>query len=197
MYARYSYQQAEKHKREAMLRNLSLNNRLPSAPQSTPEPTIQETRDMFDSELPKESYELIKQAVGKDFKLMELSISDLSVSAIVSTDDKTVSAYSRYRFKPAAEGPGKVNLIGEGKVEENLFTDKNIDLSIIPQMTKDALAKANLPEGKISGARYTYALFRGKNDPPEWSINIISGDGDNFQSKHILYDAKGKFKKIL
>lgn len=196
MWARYSYQRNEQLKREKMLRDLSTYNQ-PKPPLPTPEPTVNETRNMFDSELPQESYELIKQAVGKDFKLMELSLSESSVSAIVSTDDKTVSSYWRAVYTLKVDGPGKVNLIGDGKVEESIFSAKDLDLSIIPKITKDALERVKLPEGKISGARYSYPYFRTKADPPEWSVNIISDKDGNFESKHVLYDAKGKFKKVL
>src|ERR1700760_4949282 len=88
MFARYSYQQSERRRMEQTLDSLARYEREP--PISPPgmvsgppdaEESIEETRDMFTSDLPRESLDAIRSAVGGDFKLMELRFADELVSA--------------------------------------------------------------------------------------------------------------------
>src|ERR1044071_9714867 len=94
MWARYASQKAEQRKREALFRQLSTYSTLPSAAPSTEAPAESpapaEPRSVFDSALPQELFELVRQTVGSDFKLMELRLNEDLNTFTLSTDGKTV-----------------------------------------------------------------------------------------------------------
>jgi hypothetical protein len=197
MWARHSYQQAEKRKREDLFRRLSMHTR-PAEVTPSVEPVPAETRDMFDSTLPQESLEQIKQAVGQDFRLMELWFSEKGASAKISTDGQSVKEYRRWLHKKDIDGPVPVNLIGDGKVEDNLIKLADADLSLIPKLAKEAKERAALPDSKVSSIHFKYSFIRYQGEGPEWSAMVETGKpGENWQNKHVIFDAKGKFKKVF
>jgi hypothetical protein len=196
MWARHAYQQAEKRKREELFRRLSTHSALRAEATPTPEPIPAETRDMFDSTLPQESLEQIRQAVGQDFQLMELWFHDKGVTAKVSTDGQSVKEYRRWLHKKDVDGPAPVRLIGDGKIEDNLMKPGEADLSLIPKLAKEAKEHAALPDSKVSSLRFHYPFIRYKGEGPEWTVMVEAGTpGENWQNKHITFDAKGKLKK--
>jgi hypothetical protein len=198
MWARYSYQQAEKRKREDLFRRLSMHNMKPAETTPSAEPVPEETRDMFDSTLPQESLEQIKQAVGQDFQLMELWFHDKGVAAKVSTDGQSVKEYRRWLHKKDIDGPVPVQLIGDGKIEDNLMKLGEADLSLIPKLAKEAKERAALPDSTVSSLRFHYPFIRYKGEGPEWTVMVETGKpGENWQNKHITFDAKGKLKKVF
>lgn len=202
MWVRYEYDKAEKRKREQLFRTLSMNTYRPaseSAAVPTPDPdAVEETRDIFDSELPQESFDAIRQTIGKDFKLMKVWVSELGVDAVVSSDGETVQEFSRNKGRKNVEGPKPVQLIGGGKLSENLFDMKLVDLSLIPKLTKEAKERAALPEGKVSSVSMYYSIVYYEGEAPEWNVSILSGSPsqNNFEHKTVTFDPKGKFKKV-
>ncbi|HEX7177758.1 MAG TPA: hypothetical protein VF240_21035 [Pyrinomonadaceae bacterium] len=198
MWARYSYQQAEKRKREELFRRLSMHNTLGTEAAPSAEPVVAETRDMFDSTLPQESLEQIKQAVGQDFRLLEVWFHEKGVFAKVSTDGQSVKEYRRSTNKKEIDGPLEVRLTGDGKLEDNLLKLSDVDLSLIPKLAKEAKERAALPDSKASSAGFKLPFIRYEGEGPEWSVMVETGKpGENWQSKHVTFDAKGKFKKVF
>ncbi|HEX8853818.1 MAG TPA: hypothetical protein VF754_10045 [Pyrinomonadaceae bacterium] len=200
--ARYQYQKYEQRKRERLFESLAMHRQTPladaaSTPQATPEETIEEPRAMFDSTLPEESFELIKQAVGKDFKLMALTISETSVSARISTDSEKVEAYEREKNKKTVEGPQSVNLIGSGKLEDSLFKPSEVKFELIPKLVKEALEKAQLPDSKVDNVRFSYPGLRYQNESPEWTVLVTRGRGEGYEWKHVTFHSNGKFKNMF
>ena len=134
MVARYQYDKAEKRKREEMLRSLANMTREAERERlfPTPEPTVEEPRDVLDSTLPQEYLEQIRQAVGQDFKLLDLRVHEMGLSAKVSTDGETVKEYRRWKHRKNVEGPFDVKIIGDGMVGDNLLKPADVDLSLVP-----------------------------------------------------------------
>lgn len=198
MWARYQYDQAEKRKREQMFRTLSdLSRDIGSdRPGPTPEPTVDEPRDMFASTLPQEHLDKIRQAAGQDSKLLFLHVGEMGVSAKVSADGETVSEYRCWKHRKEPEGPFEVKIIGDGKVADNLLKPADVDLSLVPQMAKEAYARANFPDSKVDSAMLQYPLFRRRGQGPEWTVNLSARRGEKWEFKNVTFDAKGKFKEV-
>ena len=198
MWARYSYQQAEKREREELFRRLSTHSTLRTEATPTPEPVPAETRDMFDSTLPQESLELVRQAVGQDFRLLELWFHEKGIFAKVSTDGQSVKEYRRWTNRKEIEGPLEVRLTGDGKLEDNFLKMSDVDLSLIPKMAKEAKERAALTDSKVSSVSFKLPFIRYVGEGPEWSVSVEAGKpGENWQSKHVTFDAKGKLKKVF
>lgn len=198
MWLRYQNQQAEKRKREQMLRTLTeLSRDLGRDPdQPTPEPTVDEPRDMLDSTLPQEYLERIKQAAGGDVKLLFLHVSEMGLTAKVSTDGETVKEYRQWKHKKAPEGPFEVKIIGDGKVSDNLMRPADVDLALVPKMAKEAFERANFPDSKVDGAMLQYPFFRQRGQGPEWTVNLSAKRGEMFEFKNVTFDARGRFKEV-
>ena len=198
MWARYSYQQAEKRKREELFRRLALHTQRPAEAAPSAEPVPAETRDMFDSTLPQESLELVKQTVGQDFRLLELWFHEKGIFAKVSTDGQSVKEYRRWTDRKEIDGPLEVRLTGDGKLEDHFLKMSDVDLSLIPKMAKEAKERAALTDSKVSSADFKLPFLRYEGEGPEWSVTVEAGKpGENWQSKHVTFDAKGKFKKVF
>lgn len=199
MWARYAADRAEKRKREELFRRLSLHTR-PEMLAPTPPPTPEappETRDMFDSTLPQESLDLIRGAVGRDFKLLELSFAEEHVFVKVSADGETVQQYHLDKNRKQVDGPQPVQLIGDGKLANNLYDPAAADLALIPKLSKEALERADLPGAKVTSVRLNYSIIRYAGEGPEWTVFVERGKvNEDWQYKHVTFDAKGKFKRI-
>lgn len=197
MWARYAYQQAEKRKREELFRRLSMHSTRPAEAAPSAEPVPAETRDMFDSTLPQESLELVKQAVGQDFRLLELWFHEKGIFAKVSTDGQSVKEYRRWTNKKEIDGPIEVSLSGDGKLEDHLLKMSDVDLSLVPKVAKEAKERAALPDSKVSSVHFKLPFIRYVGEGPEWTVMVEAGKpGENWQNKHITFDAKGKLKKV-
>jgi hypothetical protein len=61
---------------------------------------------------------------------------------------KTVVQYV-YRGGTVAT-PVPVKLLGAGKLEDNLFPLESVKLAAVPKLTREAKAKANIPEGVVA-----------------------------------------------
>lgn len=203
MVARYQYQKYEQRKRERLLDSLATYRQRQfasePAPTPTPEDVIDERRAMFDSTLPEESFDLIKQSIGQEFKLMELFISESEVRANVSTDSQTVQAYEREKNRKTVSGPESVRIIGgeEGKLGDSLFKQSEINFALIPKLAKEALERAQLPDAKVENIRFSYPLIRYAKESPEWTVLVERGEGANIEWKHVMFHANGKFKDIF
>lgn len=196
MWARHAYQQAEKRKREELFRRLSTHSTLRAETMPTPEPVPAETRDMFDSTLPQESLEQIKQAVGQDFHLLEMWFHEKGVFAKVSTDGKSVKEYRRWTNRKEIDGPIEVSLTGDGKLEDHLLKMSDLDLSLVPKVAKEARERAALTDSKVSSVHFKLPFLKYVGEGPEWSVMVEAGTpGVNWQNKHVTFDAKGKLKK--
>jgi hypothetical protein len=204
MWARYSYQHSERRRMEHTLESLAQYEReYPIAPPGmvveTPteaEETINETRDMFASDLPRESLDAIRSAVGGDFKLMELRFADELVSAVVSTDGESAHQYTLYRGKKKVEGPQAVNLLGDNKLTDSLYELKQADLSLMPKLAKEALERAGLEGARVTSMSFSYPFIRYKGETPEWTVFGERGSPPDWDHKFVTFDAKGKFKSI-
>jgi len=203
MWARYSYEQQKRRKMEETLRSLATYQSAeraksllpPSAP--TPDDRVEEPRDMFDSELPQELLEQVTQKVGKDFKLMELAVTGRGLQANVSTDGATVQQYERPKDRKTVEGPAEVRIVGDGKLTDSLFDPKIVNLSLVPKLAKEAAERAGVPGGKVETARFQYPFIRYRGEGPEWTLYVAGGEGDARQSKFVVFDSKGKFKRVF
>lgn len=162
----------------------------------TPDETVKETRDMFDSDLPRESLEAIRQAVGKDFKLMGLLFDNDYVEATVSTDGQSVQNFTLRRGSKNVEGPAPVNLIGDNPLADSLYELKLADLSLLPKLAREAVERAGIPEAKVTSARFSYEIIRYKGESPTWTFFVERGAPPDWPHKHVTFDAKGKFKSI-
>lgn len=199
MWGRYASEQAERRKREALFRSLSTYSSRPASAEAAAEVKPAEPadpRDTFDAGLLQESFEQVKERVGPEFKLMEVSVGELGFGAHVSTDGQSVQAYRRPKGKRELEGPGKVEVIGEGDLKNSLFDPSAVNLSLIPKLLEDAKERAGIPDGRATSVRFNYPLFRYKGESPEWTVFVESGEGDNWQHKFVTFDAKGKFKRV-
>src|SRR5215212_3143594 len=126
--------------------------RLYPTPTPTPADAFEETRDMFAGvERPRESLEAIRQAVGQDFKLMELRFADERATATVSTDGQGVQQYVLQRGRKAAEGPSPVHLIRDNTLDDRLYEQKAVDLDLLPNLSRDALTRAGIEGARVTG----------------------------------------------
>lgn len=203
MWARHAYEKQKRRKMEDTLRSLATYQSaeraralLPTtAP--TPDDRVEEPRDMFDSALPDELLEQVRQKVGKEFKLMELVLDEKSLQARVSTDGTTVQHYERPKDHSTVQGPAEVKIIGDGKLDDSLYDPKLVNLSLVPKLVKDAAERAGVPAGKVETVRFNYPFIRYKGESPEWTLYVAGGEGDQRQSKFVVFDAKGKFKRVF
>jgi len=206
MWARYSYQQSERRRMERTLDTLARYQREhpivpPGLVEATPsdavaEETFDETREMFTSALPRESLDAIRSAVGSDFKLMKLDFADELVSAVVSTDGQSAHQYTLSRGKKKVEGPQEVNLIGDNPLAESLYEQKQVDLSLMPKLAKEALERAGLEGARVTSMSFEYSFIRYKGETPEWTVFVERGSPPDWDHKFVTFDAKGKFKRI-
>lgn len=199
MWARHASEQAERRKREALFRSLSTYSSRPAASEAPPAPAEPEdARDVFDQTLIDESFNQVRQAVGQEFKLMELSIhSGLGFSANVSTDGKSVQQYRRPKGKKEMVGPGEVQIKGDGDLKDSLFDPSAANLSLVPKILEEAKTRSGLPDAKPEGLRFNYPLIRYAGETPRWTVYVGSGEGEARQSKFVVFDAKGKFKEVF
>ncbi len=204
MWARHSYEQSKRLKMENTLRSLAASfreNERAAEERRAAEARanhVEETRDMFDSALPQESLDLIRQKVGQDFRLLEVWIHDKGVTAKLTTDGKTVSEYRRWANRKDVQGPAPVRIAGGGKLEDVLLKPGDVDLSLVPRLAKEAKEHAALPDSKVSSLRINFPFIRYEGEGPEWSASVETGrPGENWQSKHVTFDAKGKFKRVF
>ena len=199
MWGRYAYQKAEQRKREDLFRRLAMHNRpeslapsAPAAPTPSPDP-----RSMFDSTLPQEAFDLVRQQVGRDFKLMELSFSDSLTTANVCADAETVQQYQFVKEGPRVEGPRPVQIIGGGKLADSLYDPKAADLSLVPKLSREALERAALPDAQVKRVSLSYPIIRYAGEGPEWTVAVERGEvGKDWQYKFVTFDTKGKYKRI-
>jgi hypothetical protein len=203
MFARYSYQQSERRRMEQTLDSLARYERehpiappgmIPATPDS--KESVEETRDMFASELPRESLDAIRSAVGGDFKLMEIRFADELVSAVVSTDGQSAHEYTLYRGRKKVEGPQAVNLIGDNSLAESLYELKQADLTLMPKLAKEALVRAGIEGAKVTSMSFSYSIIRYKGETPEWTVTVERGSPPEWEHKFVTFDAKGKFKSV-
>ncbi|HEV2706080.1 MAG TPA: hypothetical protein VGV59_09155 [Pyrinomonadaceae bacterium] len=201
--ARHQYQKYEQRKRERLFESLAMHRQAPpsyasNTPAATPEETIEEPREMFDSTLPEESFKLIAEHIGKDFKLMGLVITERSVRANISTDSEKVEAYEREKNKKTVSGPQPVNVIGGGgKLEDSLFKPSEVKFELIPKLAKEALEKAQLSDAKVDNVRFSYPGIRYEGESPEWTVLVRRGQGETFEWKHVRFSSNGKLKDIF
>lgn len=199
MWARYASQQAEKRKREELFRRLSTYSRpeqlTPPAP-ATPTPPP-DPRSMFDSTLPQEALDLVRQKVGRDFHLMQLHFGDDLTTIKLSADAETVQQYMFMKDGPRVEGPRPVQLIGGGKLADSLYDPKAADLSLIPKLSREAVERAGLPGATVSSVSFSYSIIRYAGEGPEWTVFVEVGEvNKDWQYKHVTFDTKGKFKRV-
>ncbi|HZT60425.1 MAG TPA: hypothetical protein VFA21_17600 [Pyrinomonadaceae bacterium] len=203
MFARVWYQQSERWRMEQTLDSLAKYEREhPIAPPgvvaATPdaEEMVEETRDMFASELPRECLSAIRDAVGGEFKVMELSFADELVSAVVSTDGQSAHEYTLYRGRKKVEGPKDVNVIGDGGLADSLYELKQADLTLMPGLAKEALKRAGIEGARVTSMRFSYSIIRYKGETPEWTVSVERGSPPDWEHKFVTFDAKGKFKSV-
>lgn len=201
MWARYSYQQSERRRMERTLESLARIEQertlhTQAAADATPADTFEETRDPFQSELPRESLEAIRRAVGGEFKLMELTFAGAFTKAVVSTDGQSAQQFMLYRGRRNVEGPSSVKLIGDDPLADSLFELKDADLSLIPRLTKEAVERAGLEGAKVTSASFAYPIIRYEGESPEWTLFVERGSPPDWEYRHVTFDAKGKFKRI-
>jgi hypothetical protein len=201
LWARHEYEKRKREKMERTLRSLATHTRLAEtratpAGEPTPSEYVEESRDMFGGELPQESFELVKQAAGPDFKLMSIRVSDMAFTADLTTDGESVSRYQKFKIKRDLEAPQPVRLIGSGKLSDSLFKLSEVNLSLVPQLAKDARERSGLADGKINSVSLGYPLLRAPGEGPEWTVYVERGEGEGREYKNVVFDAKGKFKKV-
>jgi hypothetical protein len=200
MAARYYHQKSERERMERTLETLARVQReqrmqsLYPTPTPTPADAYEETRDMFASDLPRESLEAIRQAAGQDFKLMELRFAEGRTTATLSTDGKTVQQFVLARGRRQAEGPSPVNLIGDNPLADSLYEQKAVDLELIPKLAEDAAARSGIEGGRVTSVSFAFEAIRYKGESPVWTVYVERGTPPDWQHKFVKYDAKGKFK---
>lgn len=203
MVARYYNQKWERERMERMINDLARLQReqrmheFYPTPTPTPADAYEETRDMFASDLPRESLEAIRQAAGQDFKLMELRFADDRTTANLSTDGKSVQQFSLRRGRKQAEGPSPVNLIGDNPLDDSLYEQKVVDLELIPKLAQDAVARSGIEGGRVTSVSFSYQAIRYKGESPVWTVYVERGTPPDWQHKFVNYDAKGKFKNLF
>jgi hypothetical protein len=127
---------------------------------------------------------------------MELLFDDDYVQAVVSTDAQSAQQFTLRRSSKNVEGPAPVNLIGDNPLANSLYELKAADLSLLPKLTKEAVERSGIADGKVSSVRFSYELFRYKGELPTWTIMVEHGTPPDWQHKFVMFDAKGKFKNI-
>lgn len=203
MWARYAYQKSERERMERMISDLARVQReqrmlsLYPTPTPTPADAFEETRDPFASERPRESFEAIRQAVGQDFKLMELRFAPEMTTATISTDGKGVEQYVVQRGRKVAEGPSTVNLIGDNPLADSLYEPKAVDLDLMQRLAQDALTRAGIEGGRVTSAKFAYEYVRYKGESPVWTFMVERGTPPDWEHKFVSFDAKGKFKSLF
>ena len=201
--ARHYHQKSERERMERLISDLARvqreqeMQRLYPTPTPTPADAFEETRDMFASELPRESLEAIRQAAGPDFKLMELRFGDERTTATLSTDGKTVQQFTLRRGRKQAEGPSPVNLIGDNPLADSLYEQKAVDLDLIPKLAQDAVARSGIEGGRVTSVSYSHEAIRYKGESPVWTVYVERGTPPDWQHKFVKYDAQGKFKNAF
>ena len=203
MWARHAYQKAEQRKRERMLASLAESFRQGEREKEEKRAAearanhVEETRDIFDSTLPQESLEQIRQKVGQDFRLLEVVVLESGLWAKLTTDGKTVSEYRRWKNRRDIEGPLPVQITGGGELEGALLKPAEVDLSLVPRLAKEAKERAALPDPKVDSVRINFPFLRYEGEGPEWTASVETGEpGKNWQHKYVTFDPKGKFKKV-
>ena len=203
MWVRHSYQKGERLRMERTLAELARVQReqrlMPSAPAGAAPAgaeVVVETRDMFASDLPRESFEAIRQAVGGDFKLMELRFANELTKVLVSTDGQSVQEYVLYRDKRRVEGPKPVKLLGDNPLADSLYEPKAADLGLLPKLAQDALGRAGLEGARVTSVSFAYEFIRYKGESPVWTVMVERGKAPpDWDHKFVTFDAKGKFKR--
>jgi hypothetical protein len=200
MVARHYHQKSERERMERLISDLARvqreqeMQRLYPAPTPTPADAFEETRDMFASDLPRESLEAVRQAAGPDFKLMELRFANELTTATLSTDGQSVQKFSLQRGRKQAEGPSPVNLVGDNPLADSLYEQKAVDLALLPKLAQDAVARSGVEGGRVTSATFAYQIIRYKGESPVWTFMVERGTPPDWQHKFVTYDAKGKFK---
>jgi hypothetical protein len=203
MVARHYNQKAERERMERMISDLARvqreqeMQRLYPPPTPTPADAYEETRDMFASDLPRESLEAIRRAAGQDFKLMELRFGDTRTTATLSTDGQSVQQFTLHRGRKQAEGPSPVNLVGDNPLADSLYEQKAADLELIPKLAQDAVARSGIEGGRVTSVSFAYQIVRYKGESPVWTVYVERGTPPDWQHKFATYDAKGKFKNLF
>lgn len=200
MWARHHYQKSERQRMERMINDLTRlqrEQRLYPTPTPTPADAFEETRDAFASDRPRESLEAIRQAVGGDFRLMELRFGDLLTTATLSTDGKTAQQYVVKRGRKQPEGPNPVNIVGDNPLADGLYEQKAVDLDLIPKLAQDAVARSGIEGGRVTSVRFAYEYVRYKGESPVWTFMVERGAPPDWEHKFVSYDAKGKLKSAF
>jgi hypothetical protein len=200
MAVRYYHQKSERRRMERTLETLARvqrEQRLNPTPTPTPADAFEETRDLFTSERPREALDAIRQAVGRDFKLVELRFSDGLTKALVSTDGQSVQQFLLPRGRRQPDGPSPVNLIGDNPLAHSLYEQKEVDLDLIPKLAQDAVARAGIEGGRVTSVSFSYQVVRYKGESPVWTVFVERGSPPDWEHKNVNYDAKGKFKDLF
>ncbi len=201
MVARHYQQKSERERTARMLDELARvqrEQRLYPTPTPTPADAYAETRDMFASaDRPRESLEAVRQAVGRDFKLMELRFANELTTATVSTDGQSAQQFTLSRGRKQAEGPSPVNLIGDNPLADSLYEQKAVDLELVPKLAQDAVARSGIEGGRVTGVSFAYEAIRYKGESPVWTVFVERGTPPDWEHKFVTYDAKGKFKRLF
>jgi hypothetical protein len=200
MWARYAHQKSERERMERLIRDLSRvqrEQRLYPTPTPTPADAFEETRDLFTSERPREALDAIRQAVGPDFKLMELRFSDELTKALVSTDGRSVQQFLLARGRKRPDGPSPVNIIGDNPLADSLYEQKEVDLGLIPKLAEDAVGRAGIEGARVTSVSFAYQVVRYKGESPVWTVFVERGTPPEWEHKFVTYDAKGKFKDLF
>jgi hypothetical protein len=201
MVARHYRQKSERERMERTLDELARaqrEQRLYPTPTPAPADAYEETRDMFaGADRPRESLEAIRQAVGQDFRLMELRFADELTTATVSTDGRSAQQFTLSRGRKQAEGPSPVNLIGDNPLADSLYEQKAVDLEVIPKLAQDAVARAGIEGARVTSATFAYEIVRYKGESPTWTLVVERGSPPDWEHKFVTYDAKGKFKSLF
>ena len=179
------------------LARVQREQRLNPTPTPTPADAFEETRDLFTSERPREALDAIRQAVGRDFKLMELRFSDELTKALVSTDGQGVQQFLLARGRKQPDGPSPVNLIGDNPLADSLYEQKEIDLGLIPKLAQDAVGRAGIEGARVTSVSLAYQAIRYKGESPVWTVFVERGTPPDWEHKFVTYDAKGKFKSLF
>jgi hypothetical protein len=200
MVARYYHQKSERLRMERTLETLARvqrEQRLYPTPTPTPADAFEETRDLFTSERPREALDAVRQAVGRDFKLMELRFSNEMTKALVSTDGLSVQQFVVARGRKQPDGPSPVNVVGDNPLADSLYEQKEVDLGLIPKLVQDALGRAGIEGGHVTNVSFAYQAIRYKGESPVWTVFVERGTPPDWEHKFINYDAKGKFKNLF
>jgi hypothetical protein len=187
MVARYYNQNAERRRMERTLETLARvqrEQRLYPTPTPTPADAYEETRDMFASDLPRESLEAIRQAVGQDFKLMDLRFANEMTVAL-------------RRGRKVPDGPSPVNVTGDSPLADSLYEPKELDLGLLAKLAQDAVARSGIEGGRVSSVRFAYEIIRYKGESPVWTFVVERGSPPDWAHKFVTYDAKGKFRSTF